>query len=179
MEMDEETGLVEPNSKNNNPTFVRNIITQNNSNTLVKSIGWKNDINDVKTRHTRIALLKMREELHDLTIHDSAHAHEYFVVNSCKLFYSLRLGKDAECNTIGHQGLNLPSKIFPLDINKITEVLNDIKEFAIYPKNLIAYDELKDKCQNENFDWGNVDGIYNFIINGKEFGATLEQIFVS
>lgn len=138
------------------------------------------DVHDVRTRQTRIAMLKMREELHDLTFHDSHHAHEYFVVNSFKLTYSLTADEKDKQDLIVYQKMELPKKLVPIDIEAANKVLDSIKKHAIFPKNPILLDDLKNEILEKNYlKWDDVKDTYDFIKMKAEFGATLHELVVS
>ena len=140
----------------------------------------RNIVQDVRSRQTRIAMLKMREELHDLTFHDSHHAHEYFVVNPCKLFYSLTANKGEQNDSTIYQNLELPQALLPIGTEVIKQVLNDIKTFAVFPENVKSYDSFKaEVIQTQVFNWDDVDKICRFIKTKSEFGATLQELVVS
>jgi hypothetical protein len=145
-----------------------------------EAIEMRADINDVRTRQTRIAMLKMREELHDLTFHDSHHAHEYFVVNSFKLFYSLTMKTGNTESITAYRGLELPKNLVPINVEVTNKVLDDIKKFAIFPKYLMSYDDLKmEIVKDRQFNWEHIYEICLFIKAKAEFGATLHDIVVS
>lgn len=138
------------------------------------------DVQDVRTRQTRIAMLKMREELHDLTFHDSHHAHEYFVVNSFRLNYSLVVSEEEKQNSTFYQNMELPKSLLPIDIEAANTVLDSVKKDAIFPKNILPFDSLKEEIIKANtLDWDDVKAIYNFIKSKAEFGATLHELTVS
>ncbi|XP_014229864.1 general transcription factor 3C polypeptide 1 [Trichogramma pretiosum] len=134
------------------------------------------DMNDVRTRQTRIAMLQMREELHELTFQDNHHAHEYFVVNSCKMYYTLKSTDLIAEARIIYQGMELPRTLVPLETDLINRVLNEIKNSAIFPKNPTSYDNLKIDVAQLKLSWNDVDKICKFIKAKNEFGATLHEI---
>ncbi|XP_058798386.1 general transcription factor 3C polypeptide 1 [Phymastichus coffea] len=135
------------------------------------------EVQDVRTRQTRIAMLRMREELHDLTFHDSHHAHEYFVVNSFKLFSSLKVTEGLENPTTTYKGMNLPKALLPINIEIADKILEDIKKFAVFPKNPIPYQNFETEMKaNEKFDWNEVNNICKFIKSKEEFGASLHEL---
>ncbi|CAB0041962.1 unnamed protein product [Trichogramma brassicae] len=136
------------------------------------------DMNDVRTRQTRIAMLQMREELHELTFQDNHHAHEYFVVNSCKMYYTLKSTDLIAEAKIIYQGMELPRTLVPLETDLINRVLNEIKNSAIFPKNPTSYDNLKVDVAQLKLSWNDVDKICKFIKAKNEFGATLHEITV-
>lgn len=143
-------------------------------------MGTNPDVQDVRTRQTRIAMLKMREELHDLTFHDSQHAHEYFVVNSFKLSYSLIAKEEDRQDLIFYKNMELPKSLLPMDIDTANEVLDSVKKHAVFPKNLTSLEDLKETIFEENIlNWDDVKATYNFIKTKTEFGATLHELVVS
>ncbi|KAJ8670622.1 hypothetical protein QAD02_001881 [Eretmocerus hayati] len=133
------------------------------------------EIHDAVTRYTRIAMLKMREELHGLTLFDCHHAHEFFVVNAFKMFQSFNVNKD-DCLT-KYRGMELPEKLLPIDVESINNVLDDVKKHAVFPRNTLSPDELKNETQQAGlFNWEDVNNVWKFIKSKAEFGATLYEI---
>lgn len=162
--------------------LVQDIINSKNAmNSSSTGIGWKNDANDSTIRQTRIAMLKMREELHDLTFSDNHHAHDFFVVNSFKLFYSLRLKEGGPSGElITYRGSNLPRELVPLEPNLVDETVKNLREFAVFPKESISYADLKrEMTSSDEFKWKNVIDVCNYIASGQEFGITLKDLAVS
>ena len=140
----------------------------------------RSDIHDVRTRQTRIAMLKMREELHDLTFHDSHHAHEYFVVNSFKLLCSLVASEEEKQKAINYQEMELPKKLLPVNIEMVNKVLDDVKKCAVFPKNSLSLDDFrKEVMEMKLFNWDHVNSVCKFIKAKAEFGATLHELVVS
>ncbi|XP_015608744.1 general transcription factor 3C polypeptide 1 [Cephus cinctus] len=135
------------------------------------------DLNDVQKRGTRIALLMMREELNDFALSDSHHAHEYFVVNTFKIFYSLHLpeSKSPRELTDFHQH-NVPREILPLNTNLAKKLIDDIKKYAIFPKD-ISYAEFKQSIlELPHISLNDVDNVYKFVRSMKELGCTTKEL---
>lgn len=136
----------------------------------------KIDDSNVHKRYTRIALLRMREELSKLTVADSHHAHDYFVVNVFKIFYSLYRSNSINCeeNEI-FKGFSIPLDLLPLKINVANELIQEINKFAIFPKDSISFSDFKKNLSND-LNLNNVEAIYKFVYDKKEFGASIQEL---
>lgn len=138
------------------------------------------ETSDIQKKYTRIAMLRLRKELSDLTVADSHHAHEYFVVNSFKIFYGLEAPLS---NLENFKGYSVPSNLLPLRIEKANELLGEINRFAIFPKNDISYadykDEIKMKKKEISIEWKYVDAVYKFVRDKKEIGACTQELLVN
>ncbi|XP_076473341.1 general transcription factor 3C polypeptide 1 isoform X2 [Bombus vancouverensis nearcticus] len=138
----------------------------------------KIDDSDVHKRYTRIALLRMREELSELTVADSHHAHEYFVVNMFKVYYSLYRSNSQKIDkTEVFKDLSIPSDLLPLRLNAINDLIQEINKFAVYPKDGISYSDFKKKLPNNcSMDLNNMEAIFKFVCDKKELGATIQEL---
>lgn len=145
------------------------------------------DTNDLQKKYTRIAMLRMREELDDLTVTDSHHAHEYFVVNAFKMFYWLDLSSLKAMSVLNDQNENeknnlVPDQLVPLKKEVINKVLNEVNHFAIFPKNVVSYKDYKDdmiaKKKEIAVDWKHVDTVCKFVREKKELGASMQDLMV-
>ncbi|XP_077271220.1 general transcription factor 3C polypeptide 1 isoform X1 [Temnothorax americanus] len=142
------------------------------------------DTSDVQKKYTRIAMLRMREELNDLSVTDSHHAHEYFVVNSFRMFYSLETSpsitsapsKDVE-NFKGH---SVPSQLVPLKIETVNDFLDGLNRTAIFPKKIISYTDYKNEIVTKKkeiaVDWKYVDAVHEFVQERKEIGVCSQEL---
>ncbi|XP_014204050.1 general transcription factor 3C polypeptide 1 isoform X2 [Copidosoma floridanum] len=149
----------------------------NAKSTMIENLETRNEVQDARTKQTRIAMLQMREELHDLTIDDNHHAYEYFVVNSFKLLYSLVSNEENENDITDYQGMKLPRKLLPVDIKLVNKILEDVKKHAVFPKEQISLDDLKTEIEQDGlFQWNDVVAIHRFIKSKAEFGATLHEL---
>ena len=137
------------------------------------------DPNDPK--YTRLGMLKMREEFNKISVKDSHHAHDFFVVNSFNIFYSLKLPDIEDSRKLAvHQEYNVPAEIIPLNLNVVNNLISKIKTNAIFPKNHISYEEFQQlMIENSNLEWKLIDKICRFIKERKELGASLQEIAVS
>uniref|UniRef100_V9IJW2 Transcription factor TFIIICalfa n=1 Tax=Apis cerana TaxID=7461 RepID=V9IJW2_APICE len=137
----------------------------------------KIDDSNVHKRYTRIALLRMREELSKLTVADSHHAHDYFVVNVFKIFYSLYRSNSINCeeNEI-FKGFSMPLDLLPLKINIANELIQEINKFAIFPKDSISFSDFKKNLSNDLLNLNNVEAIYKFVYAKKELGASIQEL---
>lgn len=138
------------------------------------------DTNDVQKRYTRLALLKIREELNELSVTDSHHAHEYFVVNMFKIFYYLESSKARHREDYeDFKSYSVPSDVLPLKLKAASDVINELNKFAIFPKNNISYTEFKRNMKGKvPYDWMKIDAIYKFVREKKEIGASTEELMV-
>ena len=131
------------------------------------------DSNDVEKRYTRIALLKMREELNDLTPADSHHAHEYFVLNMFKMFHSFdesKLKNPTELSSI--HDLRVPKELLPMKRDVYEKIIADLKTFAIFPKDYTSYKKFKRNLQANDLTKRSLDAVYEFIREKREVGAS-------
>ncbi|KAK0177379.1 hypothetical protein PV328_001440 [Microctonus aethiopoides] len=141
----------------------------------------KKDVNsdDVHKSCTRIALLRMREELNE-DLPDSHHAHEYFVVSTFGVYYSLPEIERKRCrnpNLIIDD--KLTNQILLSEDENYNRVVNDLKKFAVFPKDIPDYLRIKlDLEQYENIMSVNVDLIFNYVREKREQGATLRELKV-
>ncbi|XP_054016236.1 general transcription factor 3C polypeptide 1 isoform X1 [Hylaeus anthracinus] len=136
------------------------------------------DSTDEKKRFTRIALLRMREELSELTTADSHHAHDYFVVNMFKILYSLHESdsQNSSGNEIFRHFL-LPSELIPLRLCVANNVIQEINKFAAFPKDSISYTDFKKSLlKDSSLDLNNMDAVYKFIRDKKELGASIQEL---
>lgn len=145
------------------------------------------DTNDIQKKYTRIAMLRMREELNNLTVADSHHAHEYFVVNSFKMFYNLEMSSSAASSASSNEienfrSYSVPSQLIPLRINTVNDLLNELNRTAIFPKNGISYTDYKDEIMTKKneipVEWKYVDAVYKFVREKKEIGACSQELLV-
>jgi len=149
------------------------------------------DTNDVQKKYTRIAMLGMKEELNDLSVTDSHHAHEYFVVNNFRMFYSLELSSAIEPSSEASALLNnienfkgrlVPGQLVPLKIEIVNNFIDELNRTAIFPKNGISYmdykKEIKTKKMEIAVDWKYVDAVYEFVQEKKEIGAYSQELLV-
>ncbi|KAK9307680.1 hypothetical protein QLX08_002085 [Tetragonisca angustula] len=133
-------------------------------------------IDDIHKRYNRIALLRMREELSELTVADSHHAHEYFVVNMFKVFYSLYRSNSQNVREV-FRDLPMPSNLLPLRLNTINDLIQEVNKFAVFPKNNISFSDLKKILPNDfSLNLNNMDTVYEFVCDKKEFGATIQDL---
>ncbi|KOC70674.1 General transcription factor 3C polypeptide 1 [Habropoda laboriosa] len=141
------------------------------------------DSADIHKRYTRIALLRMREELSELTIADSHHAHEYFVVNMFKMFYYLHRSnsQNTEANEI-FRGFSMPLDLLPLKLNVANDLIQKLNKFAVFPKDGISFLDLKKNLPNDCLlHLNNIEAVYKFVRDIKylkiidEFECTLGE----
>ncbi|XP_014614359.1 PREDICTED: general transcription factor 3C polypeptide 1 [Polistes canadensis] len=168
--------------KTNDNAFTRisSIICSKSKNTsYANSYAKLDDTNDVQKRFTRLALLKIREELNEFSVSDSHHAHEYFVVNMFKIFYYLESSKLQHCDEDYEEfkSYAIPSGMLPLKLKTVSEIINDLNKFAIFPKNNTSYANFK-KTMNGKvlYNWMKIDAIYKFVREKKEIGASSEEL---
>ncbi|XP_012153954.1 general transcription factor 3C polypeptide 1 isoform X2 [Megachile rotundata] len=135
------------------------------------------DSTDIDKRYTRIALLRMRVELSELTAADSHHAHEYFVVNMFKVLYSLYTkSQDSKENEI-FRGLSLPRDLLPLNLNAANDFVQEINKYAVFPKDGISYSDFKKKLPKDlSLSLNNIEMVYKFVRDKQEIGASIQEL---
>ncbi|XP_076161731.1 general transcription factor 3C polypeptide 1 isoform X2 [Ptiloglossa arizonensis] len=136
------------------------------------------DSADVQKRYTRIALLRMREELSELTVADSHHAHDYFVVNMFKVFYSLYTSNSQNsCEKEIFKGFLMPLELLPLRLSTANNLIQEVNKFAVFPKDSVSYSDFK-KSLPKNFlsSFNNMDAVYKFVRDKKELGASVQEL---
>nr|XP_034186691.1 general transcription factor 3C polypeptide 1 [Osmia lignaria] len=166
-----------PRSKKNSYTRVNDILKnipleRNYLNTCQKV----DDSADMDKRYTRIALLRMREELSELTAADSHHAHEYFVVNMFKVLYSLYTSNSQKEIEV-FRGISIAKELLPLKLNLINDVIQEISKFAVFPKDGISYYDFKKKLsKNSSLSLDDIEMVYKFVRDKKEIGASIKEL---
>lgn len=167
------------------PRRVSEIIKNVSSDTSYFNSYKAEDTSDVQKKYTRIAMLRMREELNDLSVTDSHHAHEYFVVNSFRMFYSLETPSiaSAPLNDVENfKGHSVPSQLVPLKIETVNDFLGELNRIAIFPKNSISYTDYKNEIITQKkeiaIDWKYVDAVYEFVQEKKEIGVSSQELLV-
>lgn len=174
--------------KESNGTRVNDIMNRiYDSNRLEYGGFGVEDSNDMQKRCTRIALLMMREELNEIPVTDSHHAHDYFVVNMFKIFCSLKLSDDDDDNNktlrslVNFNNFQIPIDILPLNRNLSKSLIEDIKNNALFPKSNSTIEEFLNNAK-ESFDQSddieNIKTVYKYVEEKKEIGATSKQILV-
>lgn len=143
------------------------------------------DTSDIQKKYTRIAMLRMREELNDLTVADSHHAHEYFVVNSFRMFYSLESSSSAASSNDeieNFKGYSVPSQFVSLKIETVNNVLDEVSRHAIFPKDDISYTDYENDVMTKKreipVDWKHIEAVCKFVQEKKEFGACSQDLLV-
>ncbi|KAF7988582.1 hypothetical protein HCN44_001155 [Aphidius gifuensis] len=157
--------------KNNNININKNSEIINNKN---------NDTNDDnKKKYTRIALLKMREELTDLP--NNNYAHDYFHVNAFDIYYKLpQLDNELLNNSELIIDNKLTSKLLMFDDNNDKIITSDFNDNILYPTDPIDIDEIKNLIIDKyDIDENNINDIINFVENKHEQGATLKQLTIN
>ncbi|KAL6422933.1 hypothetical protein ACFW04_010439 [Cataglyphis niger] len=161
--------------------IIRNVPSETSCFSLYSKL---DDTNDIQKKYTRIAMLRMREELNNLTVADSHHAHEYFVVNSFKMFYNLEMSSSTASSASNEienfRNYSVPSQLIPLRINTVNDLLSRLNRTAIFPKNGISYTDYKDEIMTKKNDipveWKYVDAVYKFVREKKEIGACSQEL---
>lgn len=161
--------------------IIRNVLPETS---YFNSYKTKNT-SDIQKKYTRIAMLRMREELNDLSVTDSYHAHEYFVVNNFKMFYDFETSPSLESvpnNVENFEGYSVPSQLVPLKIEIVNDFLGELNRIATFPKNSISYTDYKSKIMTKKkkiaVDWKYVDMVYEFVQQKKEIGACSQELLV-
>ncbi|XP_076652647.1 general transcription factor 3C polypeptide 1 [Halictus rubicundus] len=134
------------------------------------------DSGDMRKRYTRLALLRMREELSDLTSADSHHAHEYFVVNVFKVFYSLTPpNSHGSSEGIAFRDLVIPPELLPLRLEAVNDLVNELNKFAVFPSDGISFSDFKETIDSESY-LRDADTVYKFVREKKELGASILEL---
>lgn len=148
------------------------------------------DTSEIQKKYTRIAMLRMREELNDLTVADSHHAHEYFVVNSFRIFYTLQKSSSSSAAAAASssdevdnfRGYTAPRELVPLKIETVNEFLAEVSRYAIFPKDGVSYADYKNdmmtKKKEITVDWKYIEAVYKFVREKKELGACPQDLLV-
>ncbi|KAK0180773.1 hypothetical protein PV327_003123 [Microctonus hyperodae] len=159
--------------------FINDIIANMDCEIESSASCCKKNVNsdDVYKSCTRIALLRMREEFNE-ELPNSHHAHEYFVVSTFGVYYSLSEIEREQCKNsnfiIDEQ---LENQILLLEDENYNRVVDDLKKFAVFPKDVPDYLRIKlDLEQHENIMSANVDLIFNYVREKRELGATLREL---
>jgi len=139
--------------------------------------------NNMQKKYTRIALLRMKEDLNNFTVADSHHAHEFFVVNSFKMFYSLEMSPSSASNNdiTDFKGHLIPVQFLPLKIETVNNFLSEVNRSAIFPKNSISYTDYKEKTIKNSevaINWRHIDAVYKFVYERKDIGACTQELLV-
>ncbi|XP_076662843.1 general transcription factor 3C polypeptide 1 isoform X1 [Andrena cerasifolii] len=167
-------------SRKNKPAFTR-------VSSILKSIPFEqnyssrygkiDDSADVTKRYTRIALLRMREELSELTVADSHHAHEYFVVNMFKVFYTLHTSPQKSREKEIFKGFMIPLELLPLKLNAVNDLIQEINKFAIFPNDSISYCDFKKNLPKDlPLNLNDIEAVYKFVRDKKELGASIQEL---
>ncbi|XP_033321902.2 general transcription factor 3C polypeptide 1 [Megalopta genalis] len=134
------------------------------------------DSGDAHKKYTRLALLRMREELCNLTVADSHHAHEYFVVNMFKVYYSLTLPKpDTLSGGAVFEDFLVPSELLPLGLDAANDLINDLNESAVFPSSGISFSDFKEKIDSK-FSLEDIEAVYEFVREKKELGTSILEL---
>ncbi|XP_034950383.1 general transcription factor 3C polypeptide 1 [Chelonus insularis] len=137
----------------------------------------REDTSDAQRRYTRIALLKMREELIE-DLPDSHHAHEYFAVNTFGISY---LFPEIEEEKINNHEFVVDDKLFHnvlmFEIETFKKIINDLNKFAIFPRKFVDYPRVKeDLAMMTELKEEEIDLIYDYVRNKHEQGATSKEL---
>lgn len=162
-------------------TRVSDILTNIPSELSYLNSYCKIDDSDIQKRYTRIALLRMREELSELTVADSHHAHDFFVVNFFKIFYSLhRPNEQIRSENDIFKGLSLPRDLLPLRLSAANDVVQEINKFAVFPKENVSFSDFKKSLQSDfPLNLSHMEALYKFVCGKKELGASIQELMVN
>lgn len=146
--------------------------------------------NDMQKRYTRLAMLQMREELTDLASSESHHAHEFFVLNMFKIYYSFRrsiierpiaTGSSFSDHSASQQPRLSPNELLSRNRQSYSAIIADLKKFAIFPKaaaTAASYYKFRQNLSETDLFKRGMDGVYEFIRDRREVGASLSQLSV-
>ncbi|XP_078042663.1 general transcription factor 3C polypeptide 1 [Augochlora pura] len=134
------------------------------------------DSGDAHKKYTRLALLRMREELSNLTVADSHHAHEYFVVNMFKVYYSLTVPKpDTLSGGAVFENFLVPPELLPLRLDTANELINELNESVVLPSDGISFHDFQKNMESE-FNLKDIEAVYEFVHKKKELGASILEL---
>ncbi|XP_057333470.1 general transcription factor 3C polypeptide 1 [Microplitis mediator] len=169
-------------SHKNNSNMVNDIIASVNrvSESRNQNRARDEDTFDTKKKHTRIALLQVREELNEKlhNLPDSHHAHEYFVVSTFGLYYSVpKIDSEIRADPDFVIDDKIKEDLFLLKNEFYKDVVKDLSKFAVFPKDVPDYESLKEDLETHgNIESVETELIYDYIRNKREQGATLKEL---
>ncbi|XP_034239860.1 general transcription factor 3C polypeptide 1 [Thrips palmi] len=137
---------------------------------------------------TRIALYMMREENEQTEVNkvqETQHAHDFFVVNSCKVVCRLKEDLSSDAQTEPLVGIDpsgtrikcaVSRSLLPVNAALANDVLENIKKRAVFegpnlPENVVLA-EIAFKGIDESF----MLQILEFCLSKNEFGATMDEL---
>ncbi|XP_012286729.1 general transcription factor 3C polypeptide 1 isoform X2 [Orussus abietinus] len=142
--------------------------------------GWQNssrsygNLVDATKCYTRMALLTMREELNNLTLTDSHHAHEYFVVNAFKVFYAIKTASSQVLDS--HQHKLLAEELQTL-VNFGQQIIQNLKRTTLFHENRLSYTDLRCYIRERSLVfWEHIDSVTKFIFQYKEMGTSVKEL---
>uniref|UniRef100_A0A1B6C3M8 GTF3C1 extended winged-helix domain-containing protein n=2 Tax=Clastoptera arizonana TaxID=38151 RepID=A0A1B6C3M8_9HEMI len=132
--------------------------------------------NVVAKAASHIALYLIREECDgNLQQKELQHAHDFFVVNSTKVFCSLA-SKEQSGEPTGPQRNELPPSFTPLENSIVEKVLSDIKRRATFTVKFDQISEETEVASTNNISTTLAHELIDFIRNTKEIGASIKDI---
>ncbi|XP_020291475.1 general transcription factor 3C polypeptide 1 isoform X2 [Pseudomyrmex gracilis] len=141
----------------------------------------KLDASDAQKKYTRIAMLRLKKDLNNFTVTDSHHAHEYFVVNTFRMFYKLKTSSLIESNDVERfRNYSIPSQLVPLRIESINNLLTKLNKYAIFPRNGISYKNCKEQMRTREemseIELKYIDAVHDFVQEKKEMGVSSHEL---
>ncbi|KZC03777.1 General transcription factor 3C polypeptide 1 [Dufourea novaeangliae] len=136
------------------------------------------DTGDIHKRYTRLALLRMREELSELTAADSHHAHEYFAVNMFKVYYFLNPSNSQHSGQYEiFRHLLIPPELIPLRLEAANNLIQELNRVAVFPNDGISYSEFKKNLHMDcQLNLNDIEIVYKFVRDKQELGASIPEL---
>ncbi|KAK3919691.1 General transcription factor 3C polypeptide 1 [Frankliniella fusca] len=137
---------------------------------------------------TRIALYMMREENESSDVgvfKETQHAHDFFVVNSCKVVCRLKEDISTDAPTEALVGIDpkgsrikcaVSRSLLPVDAALASEVLEDIKTKAIFVGPTLSDDDVLAALVPHGYDGPLMKALLLFVASKNEFGASMADI---
>lgn len=122
---------------------------------------------------SRIALYFIREECDNpIEQHELQHAHDYFVVNSAKIFCSAKRDESSEKS----ENVSVVSPDLCLLPNKVKEIISRLKRMCMLPSKDTIDHNLESVVNETNVDPLLVEGIVKLALDRKEIGVSIKEI---
>lgn len=137
---------------------------------------------------TRIALYMMREENEKSDVgkfQETQHAHDFFVVNSCKVVCRLKEDLSTDAPTEALVGIDpkgsrikcgVSRSLLPVNAALATEVLEDIKKKAVFVGPTLPEEEILTDLVSRGYDGPLMRSLLLFTSSKNEFGASMNDL---
>lgn len=137
---------------------------------------------------TRIALYMMREENEQSDVskvQETQHAHDFFVVNSCKVVCRLKEDISTDAPTEVLVGIDpngtrvkcaVSRSLLPVNAALASQVLDSIKRKAVFDGPSDSEDVVLDDLSNKGLDRLLMQALIAFTLSKKEMGASMQDM---